>query len=107
MKTILSMNELKNDINNNDIYVLVLTTRSCSVCKPLKYKLEKVLDEYKQVQIADIYIDEIEEAKGEYQVFTVPITLVFIQGQESKRYSAAMDIKEFEHTIRRYLDLMY
>ena len=107
MKTLLSIEEMKKNISENDIYVIVYATKSCNVCKPLKIKLEKIIEEFPQVNIAEVYIDEVEEAKGIYQVYTVPITLLFIQGQESKRYSAAMDIYEFEKTIRRYVDLMY
>lgn len=106
MKTIITLSELKNKIKENDIYVVVFATRSCNVCKPLKIKLEKTLEAYDNVNIDEVYIDEVEEAKGEYQVYTAPITLLFIQGQESKRYSAAMDINEFESTIARFVDLM-
>jgi len=106
MKTLLSIKEIKTNIKNNDIYVVVFATRSCNVCKPLKIKLEKALEEFVDIDMAEVYIDEIEEAQGAYQVYTAPITLLFIQGQESKRYSAAMDIHEFESTVRRYVELM-
>ena len=106
MNTLVSIDDIKANIRDNDIYVVVFTTKSCSVCKPLKEKLEKVLTKFDMVTIADVYIDDLEEAKGAYQVYTVPIILLFIQGQESKRYSAAMDIVEFEKTIRRYVELI-
>jgi thiol-disulfide isomerase/thioredoxin len=107
MKTLLSINEIKMNVKNNDIYVVVFATKSCNVCKPLKVKLEKALEKYEQVSIDEVYIDDIEEAMGTYQVYTAPITLLFIQGQESKRYSAAMDIHEFKSTIHRYVGLMF
>lgn len=107
METLLSIEEIRANIKEKDIYVVVFATRSCNVCKPLKFKLEKLLADYSEVSIGEVYIDEIEEAKGEYQVYTAPITLLFIQGQESKRYSAAMDIQEFGNTISRYIELMF
>lgn len=106
MKTLLTIEEIKQNISKRDLYVIVFATRSCNVCKPLKVKLEKVLESYESVLIDEVYIDDVEEAKGEYQVFTAPITLLFVQGQESKRYSAAMDINEFENTVNRFVDLM-
>lgn len=106
MESLNTLESIKNNIESNDIAVIVFATRSCNVCKPLKVKLEKVVNGIETVVISDVFIDEVEEAQGEFQVFTAPITLLFIQGKESKRYSAAMNILEFEETLKRFVNLM-
>ncbi len=107
MKTLTNQDQIDDLINNNFITVIVFATRTCNVCKPLKQKLSQVLKKHDKVALGEIYIDEVVESKGRFQVFTVPITLVFVDGKESKRYSAAMNIIEVEQIINRYENLLY
>jgi thiol-disulfide isomerase/thioredoxin len=101
-----SLQQAKEFIEVKDIAVMVFSTRSCNVCKPLITKINRVLHDYETIGFANVYIEEIKEAQGEYQVYTAPIVLLFVDGKEIKRYSAAMDILDFHKTIDRYNGLV-
>lgn len=105
IKQIKSLQELKDYINYNQVTVIVFSTHTCSVCKALKDKLTKKLEGLK-VGYGEVFIEEVEAVTGEYMVFTVPIVLLFIEGKETKRYSAAINSNEFEASVRRYLELL-
>lgn len=98
--------DINNFLLNHKLSVLICSTRTCNVCKPLKQQITKTLENNTSVALAEIFLDDVEEAKGYFGVFSVPIVLVFVEGKEAKRYSAAMDIREFQSTILRYEELL-
>lgn len=105
MITIESNTMLEEIISANPIVVVVFSTHTCSICKPLKDNLSKRLEPYKNVVPAEVFIEDVEAVKGAYQIFTVPIVLLFTAQKEAKRYSAGMDTRAFIETIDRYSEL--
>lgn len=105
MITLTSLENIKKFSKDYFISVVIFSTHTCSVCKPLKIKIGEVLKNYEKVGLGEIYTEEVKTAKGEYAVFTAPIVLVFVEGREAKRYSAAIDLLEFEATINRYCEI--
>lgn len=107
IKTLNAYDEIKDEIKANPLSVVVFGTRSCVVCKPLKEKIGKILEGHSHVFLGQVYIEDVAEARGEYQVFTAPIILVFVEGREAKRYSRAMDLNEFTRVVERYESLLF
>jgi len=107
MVTLKSIEDIRSFIKSNSLAVIVCATKSCNVCKPLKVKLKGISDQYEHCVIGEVYIDDVPEAQGEYGVYTAPISLVFVDGSETKRYSAAMDLMEFHSSIDRYENLLF
>lgn len=109
MKTIISPEMMKDFIQTRPIAALVFSTKTCVVCKPLKVKIKRVIEEELRetsIEIAEVFIEDVEMVKGLYQVYTAPIILLFIDGKEVKRYSAAIDFHEFTSTVTRYHHLL-
>lgn len=107
MKSYSTVEEIHQELIDNSIVVLVFATRGCSVCKPLKAKLAELVDSIEHVEIGSVFMEDVPEAKGIYGVYTAPIILLFVEGKETKKYSAAMDIAEFKDTLNRYVDLLF
>ena len=97
---------LEEMIREHALAVVVFTMPSCGVCAPLKEKISNVLGGFPSVAQASVDLSVVETAKGAYQIYTAPIILLFIEGKEAKRYSAAINIAEFKETVERYLRLM-
>jgi len=106
MKEINDIEELKDIIRSNTLSVIVFTMPSCSVCKPLKEKIEHILTNFPEVVSRSVDLETVKEAKGEYQIYTAPIIGLFAEGKESMRYSAAMNLTEFKQVLQRYQGLL-
>lgn len=109
MEALKTLKMLQTFIKLKPISVVVFSTRTCVVCKPLKAKINQVIGtslSEVDLNVGEVFLEDVEEAKGQYQVYTAPIVLVFVEGKEVKRYSAAIDLKAFEGVIDRYNQLM-
>lgn len=103
--SILSIKELETFIKSESIVAVVFSTHTCKVCQPLKAKIGSMAEEL-NIAYDDIFIDDLEMAQGLYQIYTSPIVLLFVEGRESKRYSAAIDMKDIYTSIKRYKMLL-
>jgi len=75
----------------------------CSPCRVIAPVLEKIATEYKNtLAIAKIEVDEDENMKlaGRYQVRGFPTLILFINGEESGRFSGAKPLS----FIRSFID---
>lgn len=102
MIEIKAINEIQDFIKSNDIAVSVFTLPSCAVCLPYKTKISQILADYPKVGVFAVNLEEVPVAKGVFQILTAPLAVVFVEGKEAKRYSAAVDFKEFQQLIDRY-----
>lgn len=93
-------------VNDHELAVIIFSTTGCSVCDPLKQKIQKIIAEKSLAVFAEISINQLPEASGEFGVFTAPTVLLYVDKKEAKRYSAAMDLSEFRYTIERFYNLL-
>ncbi len=102
-----TLNEIQKLIHSYPIALIVFTSKACPVCKPFKMKLQGSLEDFNSsIGFGEVLLDELSESKGVYQIYTVPIALLFIDGREAQRYSAAMDSMELRKTVQRYLNFL-
>lgn len=106
MKEIKDIHELKETIHLNMLTVIVFTMPSCAVCKPLKEKIEHILIDLPRVVSGSVDLETVKEVKGEYQIYSAPIICLYVEGKESKRYSAAINLSEFKQGLQRYQELL-
>lgn len=106
MKELRTLQEMKELIENSKLTLVICTMPSCGVCIPLKSKIEELLQGDTEIGLGSIDVSVVEEAKGEYRVYTAPIILLFVEGKEVKRYSAAISMSELVSTISRYKELL-
>lgn len=107
MNTLTTPEEINNFIKDQALGVIVFSTRGCVVCRPLKEKINHIVSSLESVEVSDVFIEDIPSAQGDFGVYTAPIVLVFVEGKESKRYSAAMDLLEFERYLHRLDKIMH
>ena len=106
MKELETLQEMKEVIRDKKIAVVICTMPSCGVCVPLKSKITEMFQDDMEIGLGAIDLDKVEEVKGAYQVYTAPIILLFVEGKEVKRYSAAISMGELKTTIERYSELV-
>lgn len=101
------MNKYDELINRNKIVVLYFEGSTCGACEVIKRKILTILDEYKEVRLKVINGLEEKEISAQYNVFSLPITILFINGKETIRFGRYVDMMEFKNMLNRYYSLIY
>jgi len=78
---------------------VLFVTRDCAVCASLEKKLLRSLD---GERMAKLYLDDLEELKGETGIFSVPAVVVYIS---SKEYARFVGVFSAEEVVKRYYRL--
>lgn len=108
MNNIANNQDFEKIIHSEDAVFAYFSHDKCSVCKTLKPKLCKAI-EAQFPRIKQIYIDieKLPEIAGQQRVFTVPVIIVFFNGQESIRKARNLGIQELLSEINRPYNLFF
>lgn len=101
------MKELKNidEINKviqKDFVILIAKTKGCGVCTPVSQRLASIVNEYDNVPLYQIYIDEVFEFRGQHLVFSVPTVMIFSFNKEILRESRFINFENIKRIINNY-----
>ncbi|MGO2083770.1 thioredoxin family protein [Vagococcus sp.] len=99
-KQIKKIEEVKNEIKNNPLVFAYFGQPNCSVCHGLKPQVEKKFANLEEeVTFIEINTLETPEVAGEYQVMTVPVILLFVEGQEYLRRARIIPLQDLEDNV--------
>ena len=101
----MNLETIKKLIIENDIFILYIKSRTCSVCIELLPKVEEVSNAM-NVNFADIYIEDNREVGTMYNVFSAPTIIMFVMGKEVYRDGRFLRTAELEDTISKYKNLL-
>lgn len=101
-----TINEIKNVIIENKYTVLYFGTPTCSVCHSVKPQLKKVLDEYPQIKVKYIWLDKASEVNGEFQIFTFPALIMYVEGKEVFRMARFIPMEELKGKLDRIMEFV-
>lgn len=104
LNSIEEINKLK---NNNDMLLVYFGSNSCGVCNAMLPKIEKMLEKYPIIQAVKVEIESSLELSALYNVFTIPVIILFIQGKETIREARIISLIDLEQKISRYYELFY
>lgn len=94
-------------IKENEIVLIYFGNKTCDVCNVLKPKVEKMLNNYPKIESIEVDVDKNLEISSQFNIFTIPAILVFIEGKENIREARYLSMKDFENKIKRYYELFY
>lgn len=97
--------DVDNLISNNDMVILYFSGSDCGVCKIIKPQIIELLNKYPKIKSAEIKTEESIEISAQYNIFTLPSVLMFIDGKEVIRKLRYMSLVELESNISRYYNL--
>ncbi len=103
----MKLEELKEKIANSEGAMLYFWGDNCAVCDALKPKIKELFDN-SFPKIEQIYIDakKNQDIAAAFSVFSIPTTIVFLDGKEFAREGRAMSIAALEEKIRRPYEIM-
>ena len=97
-----------NQIIENQAVALYFTSPECNVCKVLKPKVRELLEKkFPKMALHFINITEDPKIAAEFQVFTVPVILIYFEGHEYLRKVRNIGLFELEKEISRPYELLF
>lgn len=106
MEWIDSMEIIQQLIQNNKILLVYFGSNNCNVCISIKPKIEELLKKYQNIKNIKIDVDKSVKIAAQYNIFTIPAVLVFIDGKETIREARFISIENLSDKISRYYDLL-
>jgi len=106
-KTLSDLNELNATLKNKLAVVLYFSSPSCNVCHVLRPKLMEALEkEYPAISRCHADISLTPEIAAEFQVFSAPTIIVFLEGREFIRKGRSVSVDGLLNEIKRPYSLM-
>ncbi len=95
------MEEIDKLLQDNQLTFLYVTQPNCSVCQGLEPQLIPLFDKYPAIQTGRIDVSDIPEIAGKLNIFTAPVALLFVDGNEYIRKARFVPIAELDRDIER------
>ncbi|WP_297522558.1 thioredoxin family protein [uncultured Clostridium sp.] len=99
--------EVQSFIDENIISIVYFSGESCNVCPVIKGRVNSILENYKGVSLIDIDASSNRELSASYDIFSIPVLLLFVDGKEALRFGRNIDFMEFEKSLDRYYNLIF
>jgi thioredoxin-like negative regulator of GroEL len=98
----------KEQLIDNQSVALYFTSPECNVCKVLKPKVREMINQkFPKIKLHFVDITENPAIAAEFQVFTVPVILIYFEGQEYIRKVRNVGLFELEREIIRPYELLF
>ena len=98
----MTLEELQNTIKSEVGALLYFSGENCNVCHALRPKFKEVFDE-NFPQLKQIYLDAHDnpEISANFQVFSVPTMIVFMDGKEFAREGRSVSLHQLTEQLKR------
>jgi thioredoxin-like negative regulator of GroEL len=93
-------------IENNNLIIVYFSGDKCAVCSTLKPKIEMLVgQQYPQLPIIEIETEKFPEIAARYNVFSVPVIILFVEKREQVREARNVSISGFSQKIEKLVRL--
>jgi thiol-disulfide isomerase/thioredoxin len=101
------MNDLTNydeikQVLQQDFVMILAKSHTCTACKSILNMLEHNVKNLDQIDIYNVYIDDMDQFRGDHLIFSVPTVLIFSEGKELLRESRYINYAKIERLIDLY-----
>lgn len=107
MLEINNIEEIMNMISKNKIVILYFSNKVCGACEAIKDKLQRILESYPNVKSIEINGEKQIGFAAMNDVFSFPLLILYINGNETIRVGRNIDFLELEKSINRYYDMLF
>ncbi|WP_291648902.1 thioredoxin family protein [Clostridium sp.] len=99
--------EVKEFIRENLINIVYFSGSTCGACDAIKEKVLHITKNYEKIEFMEINAVENKELAASYNIFSLPILLLFVNGKETLRVGRYFDLLDFKNAIDRYYNLIF
>lgn len=89
-------------IIQKDLVMIIAKTHTCSSCQSIANILENNMTNFDKIEKYNVFIDDIDQFRGEYLIFSVPTILIFSEGKELLRQSRYFDYAKIDRLIEMF-----
>ncbi len=107
MEIITSYEKLQELIEKNDMVLIYFGLDGCGVCKSMKPKVENMIKRYPNIHAVMVEADKSLSISARFNVFTVPVILLYIERKETIREVRIISLDNLEQKITRYCQIFY
>lgn len=107
MKVLESENEIHELIENSSMAVVYFTGMDCGACEAIKFKVEDILKRFPNIKSGEINGEKHLDVCAKFDVFSVPVLLLYVDKKESLRIGRNVDLLDLEGKIERYYKMIY
>ena len=107
MKVLNSEIEIFEMIESTDMAVIYFTGMDCGVCEAIKFKVEEILKRFPNIKSGEINGEKHPSICAKFDVFSVPVFLLYVDKKESLRIGRNVDLISLEGKIQRYYEMIY
>ena len=101
MNTLTSYSDIEQTIQK-DFVMILAKSHTCSACQTLLTSLEHNIPNLKDIEIFNLYIDDMDKFRGDHLIFSVPTVLIFSEGKELLRESRYINYDKIQRLIDLY-----
>jgi len=96
------------DLLKDPAVLLYFTSPECNVCKSLKPKVRELVNEkFPKMVMKEVNVQEDQETAAAFNIFTIPVVLVYFENREFLRKVRNMGIYEFEQELSRPYSILF
>lgn len=103
MKKIKEMSEVHQIIKNQPVVLLYIGQHHCSVCHSLKPQVSNIVKEFQDITMIEIDALETPRVAEAFDVLTVPVILLFIEGKEYLRRARMINTVAFKNDVSKII----
>ena len=82
-------------------------SETCGVCKSMLPKFKNMIKGFPNIEAVMVEADKNLNISARFNVFTVPVILLYIQGKEIIREVRIISLDNLEQKIARYCQIFY
>ncbi|MGM9934687.1 thioredoxin family protein [uncultured Clostridium sp.] len=107
MKVLNTEEEIHKLIDSSEMTVIYFTGMDCGACEAIKFKVEEILKKFPKIKSGEINGENHPHICAKFEIFSVPIFLLFVDKKESLRIGRNVDLLDLEFKIQRYYEMIY
>lgn len=94
-----SLTEVDDLVVGNLLSLVYISRVDCSVCHGLKPQVARLLEKYPLIAVGEVDADEVPEIAGAFNIFTVPVLILFVEGKEYLREARIVHMQLLEERL--------
>lgn len=103
MEHLKSVAAVKEVIQSESLTFLYIGQENCSVCHGLKPQISKIMSAYPEVRLVELDALEVPDVAEAFQVLTVPVLLLFVEGKEYLRKARIVNTMNFKQDVHKII----
>jgi thioredoxin-like negative regulator of GroEL len=82
-----------------DFVMILAKSHTCSACQTILDVLKRNVPNLDQIEIHSVFIDDMDQFRGDHLIFSVPTVLIFSEGKELLRESRYINYDKITRLI--------